>query len=245
VATICDFDRPFQIADDFTINRDKPVAITKVEWVGLRSPQSTVDAGDPAFDHFAIRFFRSVDGRPETTPFADLNVTAGIVEGVTYNGVQSVYSLKLATPVELPNGDYFISIVADSRDYTPDDWTWYFRNGATMSYYRAVDGTDWAPRDPLSYSFRLFGAEVTIPDPAALLQELLVDVTGVGPGRSLADKVGLAQAYYAVPDVQATCAMLTDFNQEVRAQRGKLIPTELADDLSANATAIMETIGCE
>jgi hypothetical protein len=245
VATICDFDRPFQIADDFTINRDKPVAITKVEWVGLRSPQSTVDAGDPAFDHFAIRFFRSVDGRPETTPFADLDVTAGIVERVTYNGVQSVFSLTLATPVELPNGDYFISIVADSRDYAPDDWTWYFRNGATMSYYRAVDGTDWAPRDPLSYSFRLFGAEITILDPAAMLERLAGNVAGVGPGKSLADKVVLAQTYYAVPDVQATCAMLTDFNNEVRAQRGKKIAIDVADGLTADAQAIVGAIGCE
>jgi hypothetical protein len=57
--------------------------------------------------------------------------------------------------------------------------------------------------------------------------------------------VGLAQTYYAVPDVQATCAMLTDLNNEIRAQRGKLIPMQLADDLAANAQAIMGAIGCE
>jgi len=81
--------------------------------------------------------------------------------------------------------------------------------------------------------------------PAALLEQLLNDVTGVGPGKSLADKVALAQTYYAVPDVQATCAMLTGFNREVRAQRGKLIPADLADELTADALAIMEATGCD
>jgi hypothetical protein len=82
-------------------------------------------------------------------------------------------------------------------------------------------------------------------DPVGMLAELSAEVAGVGPGRSLADKVGLAQTYYAVPDVQSTCAMLTDFNNAVRAQRGKLIPMELADELTADALAIKGSIGCE
>ena len=88
-------------------------------------------------------------------------------------------------------------------------------------------------------------AASSAPDPAALLQQLLVDVAGVGPGKSLADKVGLAQTYYAVPDVQATCAMLTDFGNEVRAQRGKKITAEVADELTADTLAIIGAIGCE
>jgi hypothetical protein len=83
------------------------------------------------------------------------------------------------------------------------------------------------------------------PDPGTLLQQLLADVTGVGPGKSLADKVRLAQTYYAVPDIQATCAMLTDFVREIRAQRGKKIPVEVADDLASDAQSIMTAIGCE
>lgn len=78
----------------------------------------------------------------------------------------------------------------------------------------------------------------------ALLQQLLSDVAGVGPGTSLADKITLAQTYYAVPDIQATCAMLTGFINEVRAQRGKKLTPEVADELTADAQAIMAAIGC-
>ena len=82
-------------------------------------------------------------------------------------------------------------------------------------------------------------------DPADMLADLSAAVTGVGPGKSLSDKVALTQTYYAVPDVQATCAMLTDFNREVTAQRGKKIAAEFADELTADAQAIMGSIGCE
>jgi hypothetical protein len=82
-------------------------------------------------------------------------------------------------------------------------------------------------------------------DPAALLEELAADVTGVGPGESLANKVKLAQVYYAANDIQATCAVLTGFVAEVRAQRGKKkISATLADQLIADAQAIMTAIGC-
>jgi hypothetical protein len=82
------------------------------------------------------------------------------------------------------------------------------------------------------------------PDPNALLQQLLTDVVGVGPGKSLANKIALAQTYYAVPDIQATCAMLTGFINEARAQRGKKLTPEVADKLTADAQAIMEAVGC-
>jgi hypothetical protein len=78
----------------------------------------------------------------------------------------------------------------------------------------------------------------------ALLQQLLSDVAGVGPGTSLADKITLAQTYYAVPDIQATCAVLTGFINEVRAQRGKKLTREVADELTADAQAIRAAIGC-
>jgi len=64
---------------------------------------------------------------------------------------------------------------------------------------------------------------ISAPDPGTLLQELAVEVQGVGPGMSLAAKVTNAQTYYAVPDAQAACAVLTDFTREVSAQRGKKI----------------------
>jgi len=38
--------------------------------------------------------------------------------------------------------------------------------------------------------------------------------------------------------------MLTAFGNEVRAQRGKKLTTDLADRLTADAQGIMEAIGC-
>jgi hypothetical protein len=77
------------------------------------------------------------------------------------------------------------------------------------------------------------------------LQALLVNVTGVGPGKSLANKVKLAQTYYAVPDLVAACATLTGFVNEVAAQAGKKIAPVKAASFTADAEAVMELMGCE
>lgn len=86
---------------------------------------------------------------------------------------------------------------------------------------------------------------VSVPDPATLLEQLGNDVEGVGPGQSLAAKVANAQTYYAVPDTQATCALMNAFANEVDAQRGKQLAPELASQLTADAEAIMTAIGCD
>jgi len=80
--------------------------------------------------------------------------------------------------------------------------------------------------------------------PMVLLAALLKEVTGVGPGKSLANKVTAAQAYYAASDTQATCAMLTGFVNEVQAQDGKKIDPTLDAKLIADADAIEAAIGC-
>jgi hypothetical protein len=80
--------------------------------------------------------------------------------------------------------------------------------------------------------------------PAPLLELLHSAVIGIGPGRSLADKVAIMQAYFAVPDIQSTCLTLDAFKNEVRAQRGKKIATALADQLTEDASAIMVVIPC-
>jgi hypothetical protein len=76
------------------------------------------------------------------------------------------------------------------------------------------------------------------------LAALLTEVTGVGPGKSLADKVALAQTYYAAKDVQATCAELTGFVNEVKAQAGKKIAHTLDAKLIADANAIETAVDC-
>ena len=81
--------------------------------------------------------------------------------------------------------------------------------------------------------------------PDALLEQLGAAVVGVGPGSSLADKVARAQTYLAVPDIQATCAVLADFLNQVQAQRGKKLTHEVADQLTEDVQTIMTEIGCD
>jgi hypothetical protein len=53
-----------------------------------------------------------------------------------------------------------------------------------------------------------------------------------------------AQTYYAVPDIQSTCAVLTGFVNEVEAQAGKKIAQPLDATLIADAEVIEVAIGC-
>lgn len=86
---------------------------------------------------------------------------------------------------------------------------------------------------------------VSAPERVPDLQELRAAVEGVGPGKSLAKKVALAQTYFEVPDVQATCDVLSDFVNQVRAQWGKkFISAALAEQLTLDAQAIMMAIAC-
>ena len=110
--------------------------------------------------------------------------------------------------------------------------------GISNTGFIAANGTD--SRAPgVNEVFLL--APVPLP-PAALLAALLTEVTGVGPGKSLANKVTAAQAYYAASDTQATCAMLTGFVNEVKAQAGQ-IGQQLAAKLIVDAQAIEVAIG--
>jgi len=77
-------------------------------------------------------------------------------------------------------------------------------------------------------------------EPAALLAQ----VTGVGPGKSLADKVSLAQTYFSANDIPNTCAQLASFVNEVNAQKGKSISQSLAAQLISDAQIIQAAIGC-
>jgi len=79
---------------------------------------------------------------------------------------------------------------------------------------------------------------------SALLASLKAEVVGVGPGRSLVSKVALAQTYYASDDISATCAILTAFGHEVRAQTGKKIDPELATKLISDAATIQAALSC-
>src|SRR5262249_39144689 len=63
------------------------------------------------------------------------------------------------------------------------------------------------------------------------LAALQTEVTGVGPGQSLANKVEQALTQYADKNLQATCATLAAFANETEAQAGKKIGQALAEKL--------------
>jgi hypothetical protein len=94
-----------------------------------------------------------------------------------------------------------------------------------------------------SMSTKVLGLQVTMTSPVSLA-ELHTEVTGIGPGGSLANKVALAQTYYAAKDIQATCAMLRAFVHEAEPQAGKKIGHVLDAKLIADAQAIEVAIGC-
>ncbi len=85
---------------------------------------------------------------------------------------------------------------------------------------------------------------VTVNGAAAQLQGLLASVTGVGPGRSLADKVTLIQAYVAANDKADACGTLAAFINDVNAQTGKKITRVQAASFVAQAQNIEATLGC-
>ena len=127
----------------------------------------------------------------------------------------------------------------DVIDVTP--YLGQFTGSDTITFRPCTTGTAVGDGWVLDYT------ELTLKVSAvdALLEELAAAVVGVGPGKSLANKVAMAQTYYAVPDDQATCAVLHAFMNEVRAQRGKEISPDMADNLIADAQAIMTAIGCD
>ncbi len=76
------------------------------------------------------------------------------------------------------------------------------------------------------------------------LGALLTDVTGVGPGRSLADKVTSLEAFVSANDVPDACSTLGGFIHEVNAQAGKKIANAQAASFISRAQGIEAVLGC-
>ena len=79
---------------------------------------------------------------------------------------------------------------------------------------------------------------VTVKGAAEQLADLYKAVQGIGPGTSLSDKVALVQSYLASGDVADACGTLRAFVNQVKAQSGKSIPTDTAQQLIADAQRI-------
>jgi probable HAF family extracellular repeat protein len=85
----------------------------------------------------------------------------------------------------------------------------------------------------------------TLPPSATnLFQDLISLSVGVGPGKSLVNKVQAALAAYLVHDTAASCSTLTGYRQEVDAQTGKKISAQQAALMLQKVDALWGAIGC-
>jgi hypothetical protein len=87
-------------------------------------------------------------------------------------------------------------------------------------------------------------AVATPPTVDEQLAQLLTAVTGVGPGKSLANKVKLIQGYVAANNKTGACSLLTAFIHEVKAQTGKKLTIEQAASFTTQANSIKTALGC-
>ena len=85
---------------------------------------------------------------------------------------------------------------------------------------------------------------VRVKGAAEQLADLAAAVKGLGPGRSLADTMAVAQWFVAHGQPKLACLTLTAFQLEVRAQAGKKIPAAQASALITDATRIERLLGC-
>jgi hypothetical protein len=110
-------------------------------------------------------------------------------------------------------------------------------SGQVVGRYTVSDAQD--PQMPLKT--RAFVASPI----AMLLQRLMDQVVGVGPGKSLAGKVMNAQASYAAQDVGRTCSILGALSKELSKHARKKVDGALAGELQDEVTAIRSAMVCQ
>jgi len=89
-----------------------------------------------------------------------------------------------------------------------------------------------------------FKTFVAVPTASDLLATLLRNVTGLGPGTSLPDKVSQAQTYLAGSDVASACSTLAQFVNEANAQAQKKLTAEQAGTLTTAAKQVETALRC-
>ena len=102
----------------------------------------------------------------------------------------------------------------------------------------------WDSFHPSSTSHRLLADALYRNLVPLRLEQLLEDVAGIGPGKSMSSKVARVQASYEREKYQAACGQLRGFINEVDAQAGKSLTDDEAHAFKAEASAIGEAIGC-
>ena len=167
-------------------------------------------------------------------PLADPSCPSGSFCATSQLG--HLWSVSLGNPQGGPMTSVgpFLNVATGGSLYwsgVPNDTT---ETGAW--YFSAANGGQW------SYANGDYVADVWVVRPAApsdLLLKLLTEVTGIAPS-------GLeTKATSALKDLEAACTTLTNFVSQVQSQNGKKISPTLAGQLSAEAQAIENAIGCQ
>jgi probable HAF family extracellular repeat protein len=85
---------------------------------------------------------------------------------------------------------------------------------------------------------------ISVASATSLFEDLIASVAGIGPGKSLENKLQQALAFYITGDTKASCSRLSAFTHEVSAQDGKKIEHQTAVQLIQQVGAINGVIGC-
>jgi hypothetical protein len=113
-----------------------------------------------------------------------------------------------------------------------------FAIGTTTVTCTASDSDDTNGPVQASFTVHVKGA-------AEQLADLADAVSGLGPGRSLANKVARAQFKLASGHTEGACRALKAFSREVSAQAAKNVPADTAASLIAAAQQIEAVMGCD
>ena len=187
----------------------------------------------------------------ETSPFLNrsylidalsINDTTTTLQDVAYQEIDSngCYSVYPACSVS------YISAFSPTTPFVP-----MLSFTQTITASTGLDpgsNTYFAFRNSSGASTLFYGSISTLSINASSVSQQLAalqtEVTGVGPGESLASKVEQALTQYAAKDLQATCGTLAAFVNETEAQAGKKIGQALAEKLITDAQAIETAISC-
>jgi len=172
---------------------------------------------------------------PTTTPGSYTVVGKSPVESLT---ASSLNMFTLTTPIGVQGGD-LLGLWESGADCN-------VVSGDTISYELSAPepavGETVTPPQSLGSDLNI-SATLT-PTVHDELAALLAAVTGVGPGKSLAEKVTQIQTYANTGDTAAACSKLAALTNEVNAQTGKKISSAQAESLLAQVRVIEAGLGC-
>jgi large repetitive protein len=140
--------------------------------------------------------------------------------------------------------------LASAEAYLPKTGTWTRqgsmitgRNSHTATFLPdgrvlVAGGTD--SNNHLLTSAELFSS----PTALELAPPLVAASTGVGPGKALANKASAIQAAVNAGQTAHACTRIKDYLALVKAQSGKKLATEQANQLTTQASELADELGC-